>query len=154
MILPPPRGIMWRATAWERKNAVFEIHIHDRIPVGFGEFERFAPTDSAGVVDQDVDPSQASDHACHDLVADRRRAQIRFDMKKSASRGLHEPGRLGSRAATDDGNVGARCGQRDCDRLPYPRVGPRDESDAAGQLEGIGHILHRSVAVGTPSMSR
>jgi hypothetical protein len=119
-----------------------EVDLDDRRPVLLRKVHGGRAADDAGVVDEDVEPSelvqrpldQAARHIFVREVADDR---------ERAPAGVHDrpANRLGAARVAVTGHVGAGLRERDRDGRAQARRGARHERDLAVQPEGVEYHL-------------
>src|SRR5205085_2359797 len=121
-----------------------EVGLHHRVPFVTRQILEAGANTIAGVVDEEIDPSERVERPRHQVRHLPRVAHVTDGRERATSLGTHRVGdrleRLTPAAAGDD--VGADLRELDGDRAPDALAGAGDHGDAIAQR--IGRKTHRS----------
>ena len=128
------------------EEGALQVGVEDGIPIRFGNFQGWGAASDAGVVDQDVEPTQVGGGPPNGGVDGLHRLYVHIEFKggdafrPDAGGGLGhaDPGGVGGQVA--DGNVGAGLREANGQGSPDSAGGSGNQRLATGEVKsGIGH---------------
>ncbi|MCY1169227.1 hypothetical protein D9M73_92470 [compost metagenome] len=118
----------------------FEIGVDHRIPIVLGKIDRIGAADDAGIVDENIETAELIHSLIHNPLHRLDRGEIGGNDFGAAPQRADLRHRVLSRCPPDTGHIRASRRQRYRNRLADAGIGPGDDGNLAGEIEGIGHV--------------